>query len=265
MDFDGDGRTDNLSGSGPGQLYLFRRLEDGTFAEPEVLKNKDDKPIKAGAASVAFAHDWDCDGDLDLLVGTIGGQVWFVCNEGSREEPGYGEAKSIVADGDPICVPGGDAGPCVADWDADGKADLLVGCATGGVFWYRNTGAKGKPKLTAAAMLVPTTDRRGKSESLSKATGDLPTLPGSRTKICVADFNGDGRLDLLVGDMQRQMVETRELTDEEKAADKALKEKQMPLLGQYNELRKGPKDESEEAKTERRRKFTDVYGQLRKI
>ena len=101
--------------------------------------------------------------------------------------------------------------------------------------------------------------------SPSKAVGDLPTLPTSRTKVCVADFNGDERLDLLVGDMQRQMVKTRELSEEEKAADEALKEKQMPLLEQYKELLKGPKDESEEAKTERRKKFTDVCGQLRKI
>ena len=100
-----------------------------------------------------------------LLVGTIGGQVWFVANEGSREKPGYGEAKPIVADGNPIRVPGGDAGPCVADWDADGKADLLVGCATGGVFWYRNTGAKGKPELTAGSDSGPPRQDRGPEQS----------------------------------------------------------------------------------------------------
>ena len=39
-DFDGDGRTDILTGAGFGRLYLFRRNQDGTFAEAEVLENK---------------------------------------------------------------------------------------------------------------------------------------------------------------------------------------------------------------------------------
>ena len=33
MDLDGDGRSDILSGSWPGEIYFFRRLTDGSFAE----------------------------------------------------------------------------------------------------------------------------------------------------------------------------------------------------------------------------------------
>jgi len=40
IDFDGDGRTDVLKGGALGRLYLFRRNQDGTFAEAEVLENK---------------------------------------------------------------------------------------------------------------------------------------------------------------------------------------------------------------------------------
>ena len=40
MDLDGDGRTDILSGSWPGEIYFFRRKADGTFAVAEKLKDR---------------------------------------------------------------------------------------------------------------------------------------------------------------------------------------------------------------------------------
>jgi hypothetical protein len=66
VDFDDNGRTDVLSGSWPGELYIFRRNEDGTFAEGETLKDKDGKPIHTGNASTVFAVDWNGNGCLDL-------------------------------------------------------------------------------------------------------------------------------------------------------------------------------------------------------
>jgi hypothetical protein len=35
VDYDADGRTDIITGSYTGQLYLFRRKADGTFAARE--------------------------------------------------------------------------------------------------------------------------------------------------------------------------------------------------------------------------------------
>ncbi|MFW6125217.1 MAG: FG-GAP-like repeat-containing protein, partial [Pirellulales bacterium] len=51
MDLDADGRDDILSGSWPGQLYLFHRNEDGTFAAGEVIDDRDGSPVKVGSAS----------------------------------------------------------------------------------------------------------------------------------------------------------------------------------------------------------------------
>ena len=46
MDFDGDGRLDLISGSyDPGELYLFRGSGRGAFEAPEVIKDKDGRPI----------------------------------------------------------------------------------------------------------------------------------------------------------------------------------------------------------------------------
>ena len=48
MDLDGDGRLDVLSGSWPGELFLFRGGPGRTFAAPIKLKNKDGKTINIG-------------------------------------------------------------------------------------------------------------------------------------------------------------------------------------------------------------------------
>ena len=50
MDFDGDGTSDLLSGSWPGELYFFKGDGKGKFAAGETLKDKDGKVIKLGSA-----------------------------------------------------------------------------------------------------------------------------------------------------------------------------------------------------------------------
>ncbi len=56
----------------------------------------------------------------------------------------------LEADGKPIDTEIGHAAPFVADWDGDGKRDLLVGQFGGGVLWvYRNEGTDAAPRLAA--------------------------------------------------------------------------------------------------------------------
>ncbi|MFO0845239.1 MAG: VCBS repeat-containing protein [Gemmataceae bacterium] len=195
MDLDGDGRTDILSGSWPGEIYFFRRLPDGGFAVPERLKTAAGKPLNVGSASAPFAFDWDGDGKFDLLVGTVSGEVFFVPNVGTRERPAFGGPKPLAAGGKPIRVTEGDAAPVVADWDADGKPDLVVGAGDGSVVWFRNEGTAREPRLAAARVLVPPCPSPWVDD---KARG--PADWGVRVKPWVVDWDGDGRPDLLLGD-----------------------------------------------------------------
>ena len=80
----------------------------------------------------------------------------------------------------------------MADWDGDGLADLLVGSGSGAVQWFRNSGTRTAPKLAKPVELAAAAGREFNVKKL--------VAPATRTKPAVADWNGDGRPDLLVGD-----------------------------------------------------------------
>ena len=137
--------------------------------------------------------DWDDDGDLDLVLGANGGGIFVRINEGSAKRAAYATESIEVK-------PGGDSYrtshsmPVVADWDGDGLWDLLTGSSKGDVYWIRNIGEKGKPRFAAPQAIVKQRNDRGSSAD--------PSWPGMRTQVAVADWNGDGHLDLLIGDYQ---------------------------------------------------------------
>jgi hypothetical protein len=271
VDFNGDGLADVISGSySPGYTYLFAKQSDGTFAASETIKDKDGKAINVGNASHIFAADWDSDGDLDLVIGNISGEVYYVVNEGSRKENAFGKPEKLKVGDKEINVGHGDSGPILADWDSDGRLDLLVGGGDGSVNFYRNTGTKKEPRLAEPQVLVPAGSWDGDGSS-----------SGVRTKICVTDWNGDGRLDLLVGDFASIREPEPNLTDEQKAEreqakkeyDAVLKEYQeasqkaglQKLYEQYSTLLRAPDDESAEAAKEREKKTEALLKEIREL
>jgi hypothetical protein len=194
VDLDGDGIPDLISGSWPGELFFFKGKGKGAFEAPVKLKDKNGKTINVGGgvrkdggdmiliagdatfektgkgtvvlyngerieipegkqagitgtASAVHAVDWDGDGRIDLLVGDIGGSVYLIPNEGTRQKYAFGKERQLQAGGKPLHV-NGDAGPFACDWDGDGKLDLLVGqYHDGRLRIYRNTGTNAQPKF----------------------------------------------------------------------------------------------------------------------
>lgn len=187
MDLDGDGHGDILSGSWPGELYMFAGSEKG-FAKARKLVNLAGKVLQPGSASTVFASDWNGDGHLDLVCGNIEGQIKVYPNLGDTEKLRFDVERIIHQGNEEIRTPGGDAAPILVDWDGDEHLDLLTGSGKGDVLFYRNLGEKGaEPKYAEPVILI-----RGGSKNDKR--------PGMRTKICAYDWNKDGKLDLLVGD-----------------------------------------------------------------
>jgi hypothetical protein len=259
VDFDADGQDDVISGSyHPGDLYLFARQSDGTYKKPEKILGSDGKPVNVGAAAHACAADWDADGDLDLIVGNIGGEVWLVPNEGSRKQPAYGAKQKLSAGGKPI-TGGHDAGPTVADWDGDGKPDLIVGGGNGDVQFYRNTSDdKAKPELAAAQTLVPESPTRKRDSGVAEAAA---LRHGMRVKPHVVDWNGDGKLDLLVGDFTSVEVKP-ELTDDQRARQTATEKKLGELKAEQDRLGVAPDGETPEQRKERQKQLRNVQREI---
>ena len=273
VDLDADGHVDLISGSWPGELFLFRGGPGRTFGPPEMIKDKDgeiintgggvrdqgnggllitgnakwettpegtfitykgkryestpEKPIATtGCASAVHAVDWDGDGDLDLLVGDIQGDVHLIPNEGTPKHYAFGKDRRLEAGGEPLRA-AGDAGPFTADWDGDGDLDLLVGAGDGSVSLYRNVGNAKAPKLASAESLV--------SPGATAFGAGAPKTPrrGIRAKVCAADWNGDGQIDLLVGDFATQAPDLPEPTPAEKAKHDEVRKQLNEVQGHY--------------------------------
>jgi hypothetical protein len=185
VDFDGDGRLDLISGSTSNDraaFHVFRRKKDGSWAPRRRFEvTPEDKVGNLVGTTFLTAADWNGDGVPDLLIGGALGNGILVALGPFKEN------KPIALSHEIDFTPKGFVLDfAVADWDRDGKPDLLVrqvvqdGGAKHGIYWYKNLGGAGLPKLAEGKLLVE--------------------IPGDNVGggFCVADWNGDGWPDLIV-------------------------------------------------------------------
>jgi hypothetical protein len=156
--------------------------------------------------------------------------VILIPNTGTAAAPKLHDAarRAIEAGGAPIEVPGGDAGPFVADWDRDGALDLIVGAGDGSVWLYRNEGKPREPRFAAGVALLP---KSAYGHETVPAQGEPLRSHGTRTKPCAVDVDNDSWPDLLVGDFQPVARPEPELTAEQIARRDALRGQRDELDG----------------------------------
>ncbi len=150
----------------------------------------------------------------------------------------FDQGRTLTAAGQPIVA--GDGGPNLVDWNGDGILDLVLGDDTGNVQFFEGT-ARGATNFKAPVYLIPQVKQSEGWTPIKRdpksPIGFSAKRPGVRVKPYVADWNGDGKLDLLVGDfIQIAGIEPKLTHAQVKQRDqyrKQLAELQNGLMARY--------------------------------
>jgi hypothetical protein len=235
VDFNADGHVDLVMGTFEGVAFLVPGSKTG-FQEPQRILDTAGNPILLSAfwnyktekwdnadrspegeklpqdhCISVVAVDWDKDGDFDLLLGAKEGGLYLRRNEGTAGQPKFVTTNErVLASGKPLQVPGGLTAPRLVDWNGDGLFDLVCGSFGGGVYLYQNAGKPGQPVFGAPQTLVSAAE-----ENHRGATATEPSRPTEGCYVDVVDYDGDGKLDLLVGGYSRWSPAPKELTADE--------------------------------------------------
>src|SRR5438270_2049548 len=251
-----------------GLFHIMRGKPDGTFKPTEVIKGTDDKPLiipikgeeqmTENICTRPFAVDWDGDGKLDLVVGNFAGTFYWFKGEGNGK---FNPKPQQIMDseGQPLHISGHHSDPFVIDIDGDGDLDILSGSTEGGVQWAENIAGKGKPPvLKPFRPLIKPAKPYKYGEPLKEE--DL-VGPTTATRIWVADVNGDGKLDILVGD------NTTLISPVEGLSRKEFDAKRTDWEAKIAAVSKDMNDEKadEAARNKAREKFQKLYEEREKF
>lgn len=186
FDADGDGDQDLYVGSGSNEFDIgSENLRDrlylndgaGNFSDAS-----DQLPDIRESTSCVKAADFDADGDSDLFVGgrQTPGQYPLPANSYLLRNDG-GQFTDATAEWLPELTEIGMVTDALwTDFDGDGQMDLVVTGEWMNILFYKNENGR----------LVNVTDNAG-----------LPDLTGWYNRLAAADFDGDGDLDYLAGNL----------------------------------------------------------------
>lgn len=192
MDGDMAGTFQVLWGSEEG--FKTAKTLTGTDGEP-LLIPADDEEMLEKICTRPFAADIDNDGNLDLVVGNFGGTFYTFKGEGEGKFDPKPEMLNDK-DGKRLKV-GHHSDPFLVDWDSDGDFDIVSGDTSGGISVSFNEGNSEKHAFKPFEELVKANDF---DRSDMKFGTSHITRPQSASRVWVDDVNGDGKLDLIVGD-----------------------------------------------------------------
>jgi hypothetical protein len=216
-DLNGDGLADIVSADPLGYIRIY--FNKGSREEPKFTAGEMTLPFLAlpegdppwvppglggGSEAGAWMQRWgkrrqavrislsDAGGGRkDLVAGNYFGEIFIIRNTGSAQAPQFSQPRTMAA----AIVPtmkdanrrwGNVFAPLLHDWDGDGRPDLLVGegsYSANNIHLLLNQGAANAPVFN-----------EDKRQPLALGEGREQLTPA------LADFNGNGRMDILVTD-----------------------------------------------------------------
>jgi hypothetical protein len=244
-DWDNDGREDIICGNSAGNIALIRNLGGypPKWAPPKLLE-VDGRPIRImagkngsiqGPAEAKWGYttlsvaDWDGDGLKDLMVNSIWGSVIWFKNTGNRKSPKLSGPYPVKIEGDGRMLkpewnwwnPGENAlvtewrtTPYAIDWNKDGLMDLIMLDQEGYLSFFERVRKNGQLILQPGKRIFYGQPYSGFNTN-NKVTDSLPGLlrlntrkygSSGRRKFCMADWDGDGKIDLLVNSLNVSLM-----------------------------------------------------------
>lgn len=238
FDWDADGDEDLVCGNSAGYIGVFENLDGGNPPKWDKIKylEIDGEPLrilagengsiqgpcesKWGYTTISVA-DWNHDGLPDIVANSIFGKVVWFENVGSKSEPKLSKEKSVVVSwgskhppypqwnwwkpGSNELVTQWRTTPFAIDWNRDGLVDLVSLDHDGYLAYFERRKVGDKSILNPPKRIFDVEGVKGKtnfkvSEKDRKPLRLNPSMAGKsgRRKICLADWNNDGLVDLLV-------------------------------------------------------------------
>ncbi len=224
-DYDGDGEKDLVMLDEESSVSWSRRsgMKNGlpVFEQPKYLMQQADE-VYFGDMASPFAVDIDGDGDEDIVTGNALGEIAIIENLSKKgvEFPKWAAPKRVTTpDGKPYRIMAGMNGSIqgpqeskygytivtAADWDGDGKVDIIFNSIWGKIMWMKNVGTKKKPRFDFPKGIE--VEWQGEQPELAWGWLKPKTLANPkeiitqwRTTPWPVDFNGDGLVDLVLCD-----------------------------------------------------------------
>ena len=263
LDINGDGIDDLVSGTQRCQLTVFSGNGTERFDPPELVeiaRDEDQRLIRYNCR--LHLHDWDRDGDVDVLA-TVRKGIWLIPNVGSSEHLSFGRPIPVLQveqwqDALSSCF--------LADWDMDGTEELLVGRLDGSVRLMEITD---RGKSFEPLSIQDSVELIGPGVSPSRAYSEEyglipPDMPSSDVRICVFDHNHDGLPDIILGDSwraSRKRVRHDTFSDVQLMRYNTAKNMANRLAERIKALEVTPSRESQQARLQRLQKIESLRDQ----
>ena len=178
VDIDADGDVDLVLGnsvdpenSSSARLDVYLNMGSEGFSYETIL------PVEPGFNYAPAFGDLNNDGHIDMLLGTFQGEMDLYLHAGNEGVPQYNTVLTGVAD----LASGSSSTPALADMDADGDLDLIVGQSSGILNYFENLGTREDPLFTLSTASYQEID------------------VGRRSAPFLFDVDQDGDYDLIVG------------------------------------------------------------------